>query len=213
MPRLLLTFSRGEEIKYLSHLDLMRLWERALRRSGLPLAYTQGFSPHPRLSLAAPLAVGVTSERELLELFLEQPVPLARVMKQLVPQLPQGLELLEVREIPLSLPSLPSQVRFAEYRVVVEAEASQKEVLQRLQELLARESLPWHHLRDTGPRHYDLRPLIQDLWLKEWRPPSFTLGMRLRCDSGATGRPEQVVAALGFDPLACSPQRTRLLLA
>ena len=66
MHRLRLKFSRGEKLKYLSHLDLMRLWERALRRAGLPAAYSEGFSPHPRISLASPLAVGVTSRAELM---------------------------------------------------------------------------------------------------------------------------------------------------
>jgi radical SAM-linked protein len=61
MQRLRITFARGKELKYISHLDLMRLWQRALRRADIPLAYSQGFSPHPRLSIAAPLAIGVTS--------------------------------------------------------------------------------------------------------------------------------------------------------
>ena len=60
MLRLRIKFSRGEQLKFLSHLDLMRLWERALRRAGINPAYSEGFSPHPRISLAAPLAVGVT---------------------------------------------------------------------------------------------------------------------------------------------------------
>ena len=67
MQRLRLTFSRGEELKYISHLDLMRLWPRAIGRADMPLVYYQVFSPHPRLSLAAPLAVGVTSSGELMD--------------------------------------------------------------------------------------------------------------------------------------------------
>jgi radical SAM-linked protein len=65
MQRLRIRFSRGEEIKYISHLDLMRLWQRALNRAGLEIAYSEGFNPHPRMSLAAPLALGVTSNKYL----------------------------------------------------------------------------------------------------------------------------------------------------
>ena len=69
MQRIRIKFNRGEEIKFISHLDITRLWERALRRAGVPLAYSQGFSPHPQLSFAVPLAVGMTSEAELLDIF------------------------------------------------------------------------------------------------------------------------------------------------
>ena len=70
MPRLRVRFSRGEELKFISHLDIMRLWQRALRRAGISLVYSEGFNPRPRLSLAAPLAVGVTSEAELMDIYL-----------------------------------------------------------------------------------------------------------------------------------------------
>ncbi|UCG84296.1 MAG: DUF2344 domain-containing protein, partial [Dehalococcoidia bacterium] len=72
MQRLRVTFSRSDSLKFISHLDMMRLWQRALRRADIPLAYSQGFSPHPRLSLAAPLAIGVTSSAELMDVFLQR---------------------------------------------------------------------------------------------------------------------------------------------
>ncbi len=67
MQRLRTSFSRGEELKFLSHLDLMRLWERAFRRAGISLASSEGFTPHPRISLAAPLSVGTTGQAELMD--------------------------------------------------------------------------------------------------------------------------------------------------
>jgi radical SAM-linked protein len=74
MQRLRVKFSRGDEIKFISNLDLMRLWQRALRRAGMPLAYSEGFNPHPRISLAAPLPLGVTGEAELMDIVLSRPV-------------------------------------------------------------------------------------------------------------------------------------------
>ncbi len=128
MQRLRIKFSRGEEIKYISHLDLMRLWERALRRSGVPIAYSQGFSPRPKISLAAPLAVGVTSEGELMALFMARRVSPQFFIKAVSQQLPPGIEVLEVQEIGLRVPSLQSQVRYAEYRVDVETDKNLQEV-------------------------------------------------------------------------------------
>ncbi|KPK23033.1 MAG: hypothetical protein AMJ70_04475, partial [Dehalococcoidia bacterium SG8_51_3] len=70
MQRLRIKYCRGEELKYISHLDIMRLWQRALNRAGISLAYSEGFHPHPKISLAAPLAIGVTSEAELMDVTL-----------------------------------------------------------------------------------------------------------------------------------------------
>jgi hypothetical protein len=78
--------------------------------------------------------------------------------------------------------------------------------------LLAQETLPWHHERDTGTRSYDLRHLIDDIWLIEARPSGYSLGMRLRCDESGSGRPEQVALALGFADYPETIQRTKLLL-
>ena len=70
MNRLRVKFKRGLEVKLISHLDIIRLWHRALRRAGVELAYSEGFSPHPKISLAAPLALGVTSQAELMDVFI-----------------------------------------------------------------------------------------------------------------------------------------------
>ena len=212
MQRLRIRFRRGEEVKYLSHLDLMRLWERALRRAQIPLAYSEGFSPHPRISLAAPLSVGVTSEAELMDIFLTRSVSPHWATAALKRQLPRGIEVLDVYPIALTVPSLQSQVRYAEYEVEVATEKSPEEVAATLAGLLSREHLPWHHDRDTGRRHYDLRALIDDLWLVGCSGSHCTIGMRLRCDSGGSGRPEQVALALGFAAYPRSIRRTRLIL-
>jgi len=213
MQRLRLKFSRGEELKFLSHLDLMRLWERALRRAGLPLAYSEGFTPHPQIALAAPLSVGVTSQAELMDVVLSRWLPPQSFMAQIGEQLPKGIALLEVWPVGPKTPSLQSQVRFVEYRVEVETEKNVQEVELALQSLLSAEELPWHHLRDTGARYYDLRSLIDDLWLIDCHDSMCVLGMRLRCDEKGTGRPEQVAKALGFSQHPKSIHRTNLILS
>jgi radical SAM-linked protein len=210
MQRLRIRFSRGEEVKFISHLDIMRLWQRALHRAQIPLAYTEGFNPHPRLSLAAPLAVGVTSQGELMDVFCDKWVSPHFFTDAVSQQLPVGIKIVQVASVAPTLPSLQSQVGFAEYEVELETGPDEAGVKAALSSLLALEQLPWHHERDTGTRHYDLRALIEDLWLIEWRQDASTIGMKLRCDSGGSGRPEQVAAALGFQPT--SIRRTKLLL-
>jgi len=211
MQRIRIRFSRGEELKFISHLDIMRLWQRALHRAGIPLAYTEGFSPHPRISLAAPLAVGVTSEAELMDVFCSKWVSPHSFTAAVSQQLPPGIEISQVHMVAPTLPSLQSQVSHTEYEVETETDKDQAAIKAALDSLLALEELPWHHQRDTGTRNYDLRALIDDLWLVGWRRGHCTIGMKLRCDSSGSGRPEQVAAALEFSH-PTSIRRTKLIL-
>ena len=211
MQRIRIRFSRGEDLKFISHLDIMRLWQRALHRAGIPLAYTEGFSPHPRISLAAPLAVGVTSQNEFMDVFCNKWVSPHSFAAAVSQQLPPGMEISQVHMIAPTLPSLQSQVSHAEYEVEAETDKDQPAVKAALASLLSLKELPWHHQRDTGTRNYDLRALINDLWLVSWRRGYSTIGMSLRCDSSGSGRPEQVAAALDFSrPTAI--RRTKLIL-
>ncbi len=212
MQRLRLRFCRGQEIKFISHLDMMRLWQRAFRRAEISLAYSQGFSPRPRLSLAVPLAVGITSQAELMDIFTAKSVSPHGFTTAISQQLPSGIKVLQVYQIPLTMPSLQSQVRYAEYKVELETEKAQQDIEAALTSLLSVKHLPWQHQRDTGTRSYDLRALIDDLWLVDWHSGYCTIGMRLRCDSNGSGRPEQVSAALGFTHWPQSIHRAKLIL-
>lgn len=115
MNRIRFRYARGKELCYLSHLDLMRLLQRAMRRAGLPLAYTLGFSPRPKLSLAAPLPVGVTASREYGEIFLVEPVSPASFCRHLGEQLPVGLTLTGAVSVAMHDPPLAAVVNAALY--------------------------------------------------------------------------------------------------
>ena len=212
MQRLRVSFSRGEELKFLSHLDLMRLWERAFRRAGLDLAYTEGFTPHPRISLAAPLSVGMTSQAELMDVVLSRWMSPQSFIGQVRGQLPEGLIIANTTSAGLTEPSLQALVRFAEYRVDTETTMTAVELEAAIQSLLSAAELPWEHKRDTGMHHYDLRPLIDDVWFIDLKESFCALGMRLRCSSSGAGRPEQVTRALGLSQRPRTIHRTQLIL-
>ena len=209
--RLRVTFARGEPLRFISHLDLMRFWERALRRAGLVVAYSEGFSPHPQISLGAPLPVGTTGAAELMDVFLAEPVAPAEFVHCIAPQLPPGVAVSDAREVPLTLPSLQSQLRAAEYRVMLPEGTGVDDAEQAVAEFLARESVPWEHRREKEVKRYDLRPLVEWLRVEAGSDPA-ALVMRLRADPGATGRPDQVAAALGF-PHPPRVHRTALILS
>jgi radical SAM-linked protein len=212
MQRLRLRFGRGEEVKFISHLDIMRFWERAFRRAEILLAYSQGFTPHPRISLAAPLPIGVTSEFELMDVWLNRWMPPKSLLMKLKKQLPPGFDVFEAWEVGLHVPSLQSSIAFAEYRVDLKTERGEKEIQDSLDSLLQTKQLPWHHSRGDKVHFYDLRELIDSLWLISYHDSFCVLGMRLRCDPSGSGRPEQVVGALSLCDYPESIHRTRLTL-
>jgi radical SAM-linked protein len=190
----------------------MRLWQRTLHRAGVPLAYSEGFSPHPRISLAAPLQVGVTSQAELMDIFCTRWVSPHFFTNAVNQQLPAGIKILQVYAVAPTIPSLQSQVSYSEYEVQIETEKNKPDIESALASLLSAKQLPWHHERDTGTRSYDLRALIDELQLTQWHKNSCTISMRLRCDNSGSGRPEQVAAALGFKGYPKSIHRTKLIL-
>ena len=209
--RLRITFAKGEAIKYISHLDMMRTWERALRRAQVPLAYSEGFNPRPKISIAAPLPVGFTGRGEVMDIVLSRRTSPYNFVKRLKPHLPPGLEILSVEEVYLSPPSLQSQMRYAEYRVVVESEETLAQIEKRVEQVLSAQSLPRQRERKGRVTEYDLRPLIDDLWIESREGAAYVLGMRLRSDSHATGRPDEVLEAMGLGEVPRSIERTRCL--
>lgn len=206
--RLRITFSKKGWLIYSSHLDLMRVWERALRRAGAPLAYSGGYNPRPKLQLARALPLGHVGEAELIDVWLEEPVSQGEFSRSLVPVLPQGLQVTQVQEIRPGAPAMQTQVVATEYRVIVDWEQSEEAASAQIEQMLARKEIP--HSR-RGKR-YDLRPLIETLRLAEIRDGQAVLVMRLAARPGATGRPEGVLAALGLGDAFARYHRTRVIL-
>jgi len=111
-------YAKAGPARYLSHLDLLRAFERAARRAGLPLAFTRGYNPHPKISFAAPLGVGTAGEREFADLELAADILPERVAGDLSGAMPEGLRVIEVRKVPEQSPPLMSAVGRATYRAV-----------------------------------------------------------------------------------------------
>ncbi|MDA8217356.1 MAG: TIGR03936 family radical SAM-associated protein [Dehalococcoidales bacterium] len=212
MQRLRITYARGDELRYVSHLDMARLWERAVRRAGLPLFYSRGFTPHARISIAAPLAVGVTAAAELLDLYLEEPVPPAEAQARLYAQLPAGLTISDVTEVDQLAPSLQSQMRAAEYLATFREPLPSLDLGTAVQDLLARESIPYERRREGKVKALDLRPFLQALSVAtvDGRP---ALRMRLRMDTAGSVRPDEVLDALSLAAHPVRLHRERVILA
>ncbi|MGZ6316725.1 MAG: TIGR03936 family radical SAM-associated protein, partial [Anaerolineales bacterium] len=112
-----ITFSKSGPLCYIGHLDLQTLWERAARRAGLPLAYSNGFHPQAKIYFAAALPLGFSSRAEVMDMRLKTDIVLAELPGRLRAALPAGITILDVESVDEAEPALQTQVRSAEYEV------------------------------------------------------------------------------------------------
>jgi radical SAM-linked protein len=210
VQRLRVTFARGDLLRYITHLDLMRSWERAIKRAELPIAYSEGFTRHPQLALAAPLPVGATAEGELMDVFLASKVEPGVFHERLARQTPPGLSIERVDEVPLNLPSLQSLVTEWTWRAQFPRGADVAALRDAVGQFLERDSFPWEQRREKEVKRYDLRALVIDATVDvtEYGPAFIA---RFKAEAG--GRPEQLAAALGYDPHTIRMHRLALGLA
>ncbi len=95
MQQIRIKFTKGEEIKFISHRDLMRVFQRAIRRADIPIASSQGFNPHTKISWGNALKLGRTSDNEYAVLHIESWIKPQELMHRLNQELPKGIEILE----------------------------------------------------------------------------------------------------------------------
>lgn len=212
VQRLRISFSRAEGAKYLSHLELMRMWERVLRRAGWRLAYSQGFNPHPKLSFAAALPVGVAGDAELMEVQLEEARPIGEAIGELARQLPAGVEVRAVEEVAAEAPALQRGLVAAEYRALCPGDASEEAARREVARILSSSRLERERSKEGKVKRYDLRPMIRALSVDLDPEGRLLVRMELRTDAQGAGRPDEVLREMGLDPADCQLTRTRLQL-
>ncbi len=175
VQRIRVTLGKGGDLALIGHLDVVRLLDRAVRRAALPVAFTGGFHPGPRISPANALPLGATSSGEIVDFELAQTMELGEFRDRLAAQLPAAMPLLALESVPLDTPSATKLLTEAEYLIAVQALEGAGDTLDWpawCEAVLAQTDFPWDHttklkrvqrvnLRD---RLYDLRPAAPDLW-------------------------------------------------
>ncbi len=210
--RFWINFTKEASLRFLSHLDMLRLWQRALRRSKLPVAYSAGFNPHQRLSFASALPVGATSGDEYLEIVFADTFN-REGFERLAESLPTGLSIVTKREVPAGVPALMALVGAANWRLST-TENEFALLRQAVPELLACTSLPVERegkKGKKGKKTVDIRPLIFNL-----QPPGdggqHELSMLLQTGSEGGARPQEVMNLLGLGPDHHDLRRSALYL-
>jgi Uncharacterized protein conserved in bacteria (DUF2344) len=235
-----LRFRKGGDLRLLSHHDLLRCFERLLRRTALPVHTTQGFHPHPRLIFALSLPLGVIGVEEVAELELDEVFPVEEVLAQLRSHAPPGLEILSAVRVPLKT---TAQVRSLCYRLSLPPERLDQ-VRERVSRLLASAEIwlprgkplrgqipltaqtpdpisapeegPSPSLSGAGRHRVDVRPFLRDLRLVRGEGgPADALEIDLWLTPTGTAKPVEVLGLLGLtDMLEAGGvlERTRLEL-
>lgn len=203
--RIRICFSKDGDLRFIGHLDLQRLFERALRRSGLPLRYSQGFNPKVRLNLASALPLGFSSNCELLDFWLDQALEVGFIQERLEKALPADIRVLEVNEVPNQLPSLQASLTACEYRITLPIDADINQARTNLETLLTQESIPFMRRQKL----IDLKPMVESHHWDDQNGEN-QLFIRMSALPQANGRPDELLTILGIDPALCRICRTRL---
>lgn len=200
IQRVSVRFSKKGELTAISHLDLMRVFERALRRAGLPLRMSEGFNPRPRLSFPAPLGVGIQGRDEIMEFVLSEWMPLQDVEDRLGKELPEGIGLLSVG---LGDPHHAARVAGMTYAVAPSEAVRDDPRLgaDALAEFMARDEVPVRRIRKKREKTVNIRPFIRSL---RWEGGEIVV--RLNAGPDGTTRPEEILGALGVDGGTCRSQ-------
>ena len=205
--RLRIKFSKTEAMRYTSHLDLHRTWERSIRRAGLPLSYSQGFNPRPKLNLAAALPLGFTSNSEFIEIWLDKEIPITSIYDHLKQSVPPGIEIIHIGAVDSKSKKIPNLVYQADYQITLRNRIP--DLPDRIEKILKSKTI----IRERRGKTYDLRPLIEFIEVRKSKiDHEQSLTLRLAARTGATGRPDEVLAEMGIPLTNVVVQRTELHL-
>jgi len=206
--RLRVTFGKSGPLIYTSNLDTAKIWERVLRRADLPILYTKGFNTRPRISLAMPLPLGISSECEILEIALREQIDLREdeLRERLLSVSPKGLTIGAIVEVDTRASTLHSLVDNAEYRIQFLDNIDHQDMQRRIDDLLSRKSIIVDRVRRRKRSVMDIRPLILRLRLDR----NDHLIAHLSVGDRGNLRPDQLLEHLGLSDLHHTVHRFKL---
>jgi radical SAM-linked protein len=209
-----ITFATKKTLAFVSVLELTSVWERSLRRAAIPLRYSQGFNPRPKMNFAAPLPVGCGSSADLLDIWLDKPMLATVIYSALENRTPEDLQVINVSAVPEDEPTLAERLVSTEY-VVWLRDINCEDLNDKINKMMTDNIVmrPRRGRKNRG-KTYNLRPLILDIQVTELLNTQncSEVWMRLKALPGATGRPDEVLKALQVIDSLQRCTRSRLLL-
>lgn len=207
--RMLFEFGKTGRLRYISHLDLQRFMQRALRRTDLPVSYSQGFSPHPQMAFASALAMGWSSDVEILDVKLTEAVDEEHARQQLDRALPPEMPVYRARLVDDRFPAMMARLIWADYKIELSGETAGA-VISAIEGYMAEESVIALRKTKSGEKPADIRKMTASL-----TADGFTVYARLMLTEQATVKPDLLLATLAerasVAPCEARIHRTALL--
>lgn len=192
MERILIKFTKIKGAKFISHLDTMRTLHRALRRAGLPIAYSKGFNPHASISVAAPLSLGISSTAEYADIELDETMEPEAVKEKLNRELPEGIKIINVINIEQKMPTSMGSVHGAKYVIKLHHNIEKYEVEGIILGILNSNEIFKNKRTKSGEKLVDIRPLIDDIKLLSYNEHQIEIECILFTGSKGTLGPEML---------------------
>lgn len=206
-------FRKTKEGRFLSHLDLIHTWERVIRRSQLPLAFSQGFNPHPKINFASACAVGTTSDGEYMDMELSRDVPLAEVQAALERAMPPAFAVTAMKVVQGKAPSLMSLIQRGRYRLWLEftAPVTQAQLDKAVEQFWQRaEIIVYRYKKNSKDKKpVNIRPGVYEIQLTAQEDHA-ALEILVQCGSDGNVRPEEVAYGLMFTGMPAVQQVVRI---
>ena len=161
--RMIAVFEKNERIRHIGHLDIQRFVQRGLRRSGLPVAYSNGFSPHILVTFASALSTGACGKREIMDVTLSEPVTEAEFLEKMNRAMPPEMRLSEARIVDDRHPAMMATLKAASYDILIRNAEEAEEIMEAIPVLIKKDEIPAFRKTKTGTKEVDIKPMIYAL--------------------------------------------------
>ena len=161
--RMLAVFEKGERIRHIGHLDIQRSVQRGLRRSGLPVAYSNGFNPHILITFASALSTGACGKREIMDVTMAEEVSPEEFLDKMNQAMPPELRLSEARVLDQKHPALMASLRAAKYDLLIRDPGQAEKLSSAVSHMMSRETVMAMRKTKTALKECDIKPLIYEL--------------------------------------------------
>ncbi len=165
--RMLAVFEKGERIRHIGHLDIQRSVQRGLRRSGLPVAYSQGFNPHILITFASALSTGACGKREIMDVTMAEDTDADEFLMRMNRAMPPEMQLKEARAVDNKHPSLMGMVRAAVYDLTIRDAETGRKLTQAIPAMMEKDRIPAMRKTKTKLTEVDIKPLILSISAEE----------------------------------------------
>ncbi len=185
-------FSKYGLMKFIGHLDVMRYFQKLLRRSDIPIAYSTGMSPHQIMSFAMPLGIGLESDAEYVDIEITERIASLTALKQMNEQNVEGIRILSFRELPEGAVNAMASIKAADYEVSFREEMKPDfSCFEMLEDMYEEPQISVFKKTKKSEMYVDIKPGIYGIWGNDGR-----IGMCLSCGSTLNIKPELVIQAV-----------------